>query len=78
LMRRNVRRPKADMAKTWVLFGRSINGVVCGVSLRRLVTSPKGQFRWRNPDTNPYLPTTEQRTTVTSRYRDVAMAMSHA
>jgi len=78
LMRQNVRRPKPGVAKTWVLFGRSLNGIVCGVSLRRLVTSPKGQFRWRNPEINPYLPRTEQRNTVTSRYRDVAMAMSHA
>jgi len=43
-----------------------------------LVTSRKAQFRWRNPETNPYIPRDEERNTVTSRYHDVAMAMSHA
>jgi hypothetical protein len=78
LMRRNVRRPKNGGAKTWVLFGRTTNGIVCGITLRRLVTSPKLQFKWRNPENNPYLLREETRKTITSRYRDVAMAMSHA
>jgi RNA-directed DNA polymerase len=40
-----------------------------------LVSSPKGQFRWRNPEANPYIFREEPRKTITSRYRDVAMAM---
>ncbi len=78
LMRQWVRRPAEGDAKTWQLFGRSGNGNLCGVTLRRLVTSRKCQFRWRNPEINPYIPRAEERNTVTSRYYDVAMAMSHA
>lgn len=78
LMRQWVKRPATGIAKTWVLFGRSGNGHLCGISLRRLVTSRKCRFRWRNPEINPYLLRDEKRSTVTSRYHDVAMAMSHA
>jgi len=77
-MRKWFRRPSEGTAKTWLLFGRSGKGNLCGVALRRLLTSPKRQFRWRNPERNPYLLRGEPRNTVTSRYRDVAMAMSHA
>jgi len=34
------------------------------------------RFMWRLPETNPYL-RLETRNTVTSRYKDVAMAVSH-
>lgn len=73
-----IRRPADDMAKTWHLFGRSGNGNLCGVALRRLVTSRKCQFRWRNPSINPYMMPEDGRNTITSRYRDVAMATSHS
>jgi group II intron reverse transcriptase/maturase len=78
LMRQWVRSPATGAAKTWLLFGMSGKGNLCGVTLRRLVTSRKGQFRWRNPEINPYIVRDEERNTVTSRYYDVAMAMSHA
>ena len=78
LMRNWVRKSDNNAAKTWQLFGRSGKGNLCGVALRRLVTSQKGQFRWRNPEINPYIIRKEERKTITSRYRDVAMAMSHA
>ena len=78
LMRQWVRRPADGAAKIWQLYGRSGRGNLCGVTLRRLVTSRKSQFRWRNPEINPYIPRAEERNTVTSRYYDVAMAMSHA
>ena len=78
LMRLWITRPAEGTAKTWVLFGRSGNGNLGGVTLRRLVTSRKGQFRWRNPDNNPFITRDEERSTVTSRYHDVAMALSHA
>ena len=76
LMRQWFRRPADGKAKTWLLFGRSGIGNLCGVALRRLVTSRKCRFRWRNPAINPYIVRDEERNTVTSRYRDVAMAMS--
>lgn len=72
-----VRRPTAGSVKTWVLFGTNSNGTVQGITFRRLVASPKKQFRWRNPEVNPYLPRDENRSTITSRDRDVAMAVSH-
>lgn len=78
LMRQWVRRSANSPALTWVLFGRSGKGNLCGISLRRLVTSRKDQFRWRNPSINPYLRPDDGRSTVTSRYHDVAMAMGHA
>ena len=77
-MRHCVKHPEDGTAKTWVLFGRSGNGNLCGVTLRRLVTSRKGQFRWRNPIINPYLRQDDARSTVTSRYQDVAMALSNS
>lgn len=78
LMRLWIRRPADRCAKIWQLFGRSSNGNLCGVTLRRLITSRKRQFRWRNPEINPYITRKEERNTVTSRYNDIAMAMSHA
>jgi len=48
------------------------------VALRRLVTSRKGQFRWRTPSENPYIVRDETRSTIESRYADVAFAMSNA
>ena len=78
LMRQWIRRPADGTAKSWVLFGRSGKGNLCGVTLRRLVTSRKDRFRWRNPPMNPYLLPEDGRSTVTSRYHDVAMAMSHS
>ncbi len=72
-----VRHPADGTAKVWQFFGRSGTGNLCGVVLRRLVTSRKYQFRWRNPSINPYiLPKGKQ--TISSRYHDVAMAMSHS
>jgi len=78
LIRQWVRYPADGSAKVWQLFGRSGNGNLCGVTLRRLVTSRKAQFRWRNPEINPYIARDKKRNTITSRYVDVAMAMSHA
>lgn len=78
LMRQYVKRPGERRAKTWQLFGRSGLGNRCGIALRRLVTSRKQQFRWRNPSGNPYLNVDPDRKRLTSRYREVAMAMTHA
>jgi len=76
LMKRWCKRPAADKAKTWDLFGKTNKGNLCGISLYRLVSSPKLPFRWRLPESNPYL-RDEIRNTVTSRYADVAMAVSY-
>jgi group II intron reverse transcriptase/maturase len=78
LMRSWYRVPEAGKAKTWLVYDTSERGNRIGKALRRLVSSPKAQFRWRNPERNPYIFREEIRSTVTSRYRDVAMAMGQA
>jgi len=76
LMRHYVRSPEAGHAKTWVLRGRNSKGMYVEIALRRLVTSRKGRFRYRTPDGNPYLMQDENRTTIESRYGDLAFALS--
>jgi len=78
LMRKWYRAPEDGKAKTWVVYGISGQGNRVGKALRRLVGSPKAQFRWRNPEINPYIQRSEIRNTITSRYHDVAMAMGQA
>src|SRR5690606_34828455 len=78
LMHDHVRRPEPGRAKTWVLEGQNSRGWYGAVALRRLVTSRKGQFRWRNPSENPYILRAKTRSTIESRYPDVAFAMSNA
>jgi hypothetical protein len=78
LMRSWYRAPEAGKAKTWLVYGRSDRGNRVGKALRRMVSSPKTQFRWRNPGRNPYILRSETRSTVTSHYHDVTMAMGQA
>lgn len=70
------KRPAPELSKTWVLFGKTDKGNMCGISLLRLVGSTKQLFKWRLPESNPYL-RVENRKTITSYYADVAMASSH-
>ena len=74
LLKKWCKRPGPRQAKTWVLFGKTDQGNLYGASLFRLVSSPKLPFRWRLPESNPYL-RVEFRNTVTSRYADIAMAV---
>ncbi|MGF6609384.1 hypothetical protein OKW45_004306 [Paraburkholderia sp. WSM4175] len=78
LMREYIRAPEPGQTKTWVLHGQNSRGWYGAVALRRLVTSRKGQFRWRSPSENPYILRDETRSTIESRYADVAFAMSNA
>lgn len=75
LMRKWYRAPEGGQTKTWLVYGRSARGNPVGKALRCLVKSPKAQFRWRSPERNPYIFRDEVRSTVTSRYHDVAMAL---
>lgn len=77
LCRRWVRAPETGRAKTWVLRGRNGRGAAGRVALRRLVTSRKGQFRWRVPEGNPYILREEERNTFESRYADLVFAFSN-
>jgi RNA-directed DNA polymerase len=78
LMRKWYKAPEPGKAKTWLVYGRNERGDAIGKALHRLVSSPKAQFRWRNPEENPYVFRSEPRSTVTSHYHDVAMAMGQA
>ena len=75
LMRNWYRSSAEGQAKTWLVYGVSEQGNRVGKALYRLVSSPKAQFRWRNPEANPYIVRDTPRSTITSRYHDVAMAM---
>ncbi|EAW9081746.1 TPA: group II intron reverse transcriptase/maturase, partial [Salmonella enterica] len=75
LMRWWCRSPKPGQSKTWVLFGKTNYGKLNGEVLYRLVGQSKKSFRWRVPESNPYL-RTETRNTYTSRYPEVAMALA--
>lgn len=78
LAAKGFRKPKAGNAKTWVIDGFNGRGHYERTVLRRLVTSRKSQFKWRNPASNPYCKDTGKRSTVTSRYKEIAMAFSHS
>ena len=77
-MRRCVRASEPRRAKTWLLEGQNSRGWYGAVALWRLITSRKGQFRWRSPSENPYILRDEIRSTIESRYADVAFAMGNA
>jgi hypothetical protein len=77
LMRAHVRAPESGRAKTWVLKGQNSRGWYGELALRRLITSRKGQFRWRNPEGNPYCLREESPKFLESRYAEVAFAFSN-
>ena len=78
LMMRWISRPEGATATTWVLPGRNSKGQFGVKNLRRLVSSPKGYFRKKSPTVNPFILQINRKATFTSRYRDVAMALSHS
>ena len=77
LMRDHIRAPEAGRTKTWVLQGQNSRGWYGELALRRLVTSRKGQFRWRTPEGNPYLIRDENRKVLGSHYAEVAFTLSN-
>ena len=76
LLMRWVKSPEPKASKTWVLYD-TVRGQHRRADLQRLVGRSKSVFRWRGPSVNPYL-RTDERKTITSRYADVAIAMSNA
>lgn len=78
LMRNYVRYPENGKAKVWVLQGQNSRGFYGEVALRRLITSRKGRFLWRNPAENPYILHSEKQRTIESYYHEVAFALSNA
>lgn len=78
LVKKWVKAPNSSKAKSWVLGGLNKPGNYERITLRRLVTSYKGQFKYSNPESNPYLVRKDNRCTVTSRYNEIAMAVSHS
>jgi hypothetical protein len=77
LCRQWVRAPEPGRAKTWVLPGPDSRGAFREITLRRLVTSRKGQFKWRLPQGNPYILRDEKPNIFESRYADLILAMSN-
>ena len=77
VLRRWFKRPAPGSAKTFVLFGKTSRGLPGYASLVRLAGRPKQQFRYQSPVENPYLGT-EDRSTFTSDYNDVVMALGRA
>lgn len=76
LLIHSFRATEPGATKTWIRFD-TVNGKRRVAVLQRLAGRGKRLFRWRTPESNPYL-RVEKRVTLTSRYRDVATAMSHA
>lgn len=74
-MRHWYRRSAPGQRKTWVLFGKTNQGKLCGEELYGLVGQGENQFRYGLLKGNPYL-RTDYRATITSRFADVAMAVS--
>jgi group II intron reverse transcriptase/maturase len=77
LMRDHVRSPAKGKTKVWVLQGQNSRGFYGELALRRLITSRKAWFTWRNPAENPYIRLIEKSRTLESRYDDVAFALSN-
>jgi hypothetical protein len=75
-MKNSVKYPEPGKAKTWVLYRRTKEGTVLRAELARLVGRGKRQYLWKQQGDNPYLKK-EILKSPTSRYRDVAMALSH-
>ena len=74
-MRKWYKVPRTGRTKTWQVFEYSEQGNRVGKELRRLGGSPKARFLWHIPVRNPYIAGDENRSAVTSYYRDVAMAL---
>lgn len=77
LMRDYVRSPEKGKARIWVLQGQNSRGFYGELALRRLITSRKRWFTWRNPNENPYILRSEKRRTIESYYDEVAFALSN-
>lgn len=77
LMQHYVRVPEKGKAKTWVLRGRNSKGFYGELALRRLITSRKSWFTWRNPSENPYILRSDKHRAMQSYYDEVAFAMSN-
>lgn len=75
IMRLYFKRPTKEMAKTLVLAGRNERGIWETVHLKRLLGNGSKRFCWKIPKENPYM-RREKRNTITSRYQDVAMALT--
>ncbi|WP_074730165.1 group II intron reverse transcriptase/maturase [Paenibacillus naphthalenovorans] len=77
LMKDHVRSPSKGKAKIWVLQGQNSRGFYGELALRRLITSRKGWFTWKNPPGNPYILRSEKRRIIESYYDEVAFALSN-
>jgi RNA-directed DNA polymerase len=77
LMRDYVRSPEKGKAKVWILQGQNSRGFYGALALKRLISSRKGWFMWRNPAENPYIMRSEKHRSIESYYNEVAFALSN-
>jgi len=77
LVKKWVTHPKEGKAKTWVMYDRTNDGKPRRTVLTRLVGRGNKSYRWKQRQGTPYRVEPEERTRApTSRYDDVAMAVS--
>lgn len=77
LIRDYVRSPGQGKASIWILKGLNGRGFYEEIALRRMITSRKGRFTWRNPVGNPYILRKEKYQMIQSYYDEVAFALSN-
>lgn len=77
LMRDFVRSPEKGKAKIWVLQGQNSRGFYGELALRRLITSRKRWFTWRNPAENPNILHSEKHRAIEFYYDEVVFALSN-
>lgn len=76
LVKKWVKHPEEGKAKTWVMYDRTSDGKPRRAALSRLAGRGSKQYRWKQQG-NPYMAEPEERTRApTSRYDEVAMAVS--
>jgi len=77
LMKKWVAHPEEGKAKTWVIYDRTGDCKPRRAALSKLVGRGNRQYRWKQQQGNPYRVEPAERTRApTSRYDDVAMAVS--
>ncbi len=76
LMQRYYRSSDNTTAKTWIFSGRNSRNQYKECALKRLVSSWKMPFKWKNPSVNPFLQE-YSRSYKESRYDEIAFAVSN-
>jgi len=76
LIRKWFLRPDGHTAKTWMMHRRNKDGTLTTRALHRLTRSQRGKFRWKTPQTNPFLRQADKAPVFVMKRRDIARAFS--